>query len=560
MEQKDSVVFWEKEIKAGEDFKKKFAEAEQWDNYTQYYRNKFAPGILPINLIYSIGRSVIPQVYLKNPGVTVTPTQPGYWVQSQLLEGVHNNLIRTLKLKKQIRKTILRTFLYGTGPFKTGFDTEYGYNLEHPRDQNIEEEKIEFNPFIRPGMPWALSVLPSNYITPWGISDFDEKSWECFICWRLLESVKNDPKYSEVKKDIKATYTLTGEKKGLFSFGKGVAEWVKLFEIHDFRDGKIKVFAEDSKEWLRYDDDPTQLGGSTTPIVVFNDDPEVAWGVADCVVIDPQQKEANEIRTQEMQHRRIALMKFFYDKTKLTPTEVDKMLSANVGPGVGVDGPPANSVMILQPHIPPDFQNSQISIRGDVRETVGFNRNQMGEYDISSRRTATETEYVARAAGIRVDERRDMIADALVDIVVQWNKLIFAYWTDEKIDQVVGPDGVKYWVSFQGKELMGDYVFKVDPESQMPMNRMVRREDALKLLAQFKDDPLVPNQIELRRWVANQFEGFDVEKLFSPPEGTAGQIGSPIPMQALQQKFPPTGGEGLMKEIPMELLKGGLGG
>lgn len=551
----NSVKYWEEAINAGQDFKRTYAESDRWDDFTDYYRNKFRKGILPYNLIFSIGRALIPQIYFRNPTVVITPRIVGYEVQAQLLQKIDNFIIQEIRLKEQIKQTILRTFLFGTGIIKTGFDTEFGYSV---KDEGTKR-KIEYNTFVGKGLPWGLSVHPEYYVMPWGVSSFHDKPWEAFGIFRYTDDVRMDPKYNQkARSEVKSTHTYKGQHRSFFNQAK--ADWTLLWEIHDLRDGRIKVFADGHDKWLRLEDDPTQLGEGLPAVgLIFNGDPEVGWGVADAVILDPQQKELNEIRTQMMKHRRLALVKFLCNRTKVDEDELEKLFNEDVGASVFVDGPVHDAVLPLTAHTPGDLGAIGELVRRDARDLVGFGRNQAGEFEPGGRRTAKEVMVVQMAAQIRIDERRDLVADVLTDVVKHFNRNIWAYWDEERVESVLGPDGRKYWVGFTGTELQSEYLYKVNPDSEIPITKMLLRQEALELLQMFGNDPNIPGQQELRRWVVSQYDGIDPNKLFLPPGEGAGR--SPeAPMAIAQARGLFAGKETPGRELPpnLQVLLGGV--
>ena len=77
---------WKQAIRMGIRYRQTFGRSRQWETYKQYYRGFFAPGTVPVNIIYSIGRSVIPQVYFRNPRMSVIATKPGYAMHALVVE------------------------------------------------------------------------------------------------------------------------------------------------------------------------------------------------------------------------------------------------------------------------------------------------------------------------------------------------------------------------------------------------------------------------------------------------------------------------------------------
>ena len=83
----------------------------------------------------------------------------------------------------------------------------------------------------------------------------------------------------------------------------------------------------------------------------------------------------------------------------------------------------------------------------DVRETVGFSRNQFGNFSSGSGdTTATEASIVQQASEIRVDERRDMVADMIVEVMETIHQIIFKFWGEEPVVDIVGPGGAPIWI------------------------------------------------------------------------------------------------------------------
>ncbi|KKM66857.1 hypothetical protein LCGC14_1477050, partial [marine sediment metagenome] len=133
--------------------------------------------------------------------------------------------------------------------------------------------------------------------------------------------------------------------------------------------------------------------------------------------------------------------------------------------------------------IPPELFQSFQQIMDIVRMTMGFSRNQFGEFMGGSEKpSATEAGIVKQASEIRIDERRDIVADGLLDIMQDTNRLIFEHWGTERVERVIGPYGVPIWVKFTGEMLAkGQYDIKVDPDSSLPETKAQREGKALQL-------------------------------------------------------------------------------
>jgi len=297
----------------------------------------------------------------------------------------------------------------------------------------------------------------------------------------------------------------------------------------------VFAFVPGHPKYLRTpEDDVLQIEGLPYVDIAYNEDVEYYWGPSDCKIIEPQQLEVNEARTQAMKHRRIALVKFLVDSNLIDPVEVDKMLSENVGPVVRVKGRPADSVTTLQPHIPPDLVQWVEQIRMDVRETLGFGRHQMGDLS-TGRRTATETSAVQMAHEIRIDERRDMVGDALGGIVRKVNQVIFSRWDEQHITQVVGYDGAKYWVKYNKEAIAGEYNIKVDVESLNPSTKAVKKRDLIELIGALAKHPQA-NINYLLKQLVRQYDWIDAMAVLPEAKETANGQPMGVDQYAQQQQ------------------------
>jgi len=190
-----------------------------------------------------------------------------------------------------------------------------------------------------------------------------------------------------------------------------------------------------------------------------------------------------------------------------------------------------------------DLERMGETIRGDVRETVGFSRSSTGEYQGKTHISARETDVVNWANQIRVDERRDMVADLLQNVIRRYNQMVFTYWKDPIVRSVVGPDGARYWIKFTPADIKAEYTYKIDPTNAIPTDQRTRKQDAQELFAAWgqvemataKTGKNVPP--ELLRYVYSQFDGIDVDKLIA--ESTSKPVMQPGAGMNPEQAVPP---------------------
>jgi hypothetical protein len=313
-------------------------------------------------------------------------------------------------------------------------------------------------------------------------------------------------------------------------------------------------------KFLLEDDDLLQIDGLPVDTLIFNPDPDYIYGVPDARIIEPQLLELNEIRTQAMKHRRIDILKLLYRKGALKQPAIDKLLDERVQAAVEVETDEPNLANVVMPLNPgasgilADLIKMGEVTRGDVRESVGFSRSSTGEYQGKTHISAAETDVVQWAGQIRVDERRDAVADLLTNVVRRFNQLVFTYWTTDMVRSVVGPDGAKWWLKFTPADIKAEYNIKVDPNNAIPVDSRTKKADAMEMakawaemnMGQVKAGTPVPPEIQ--RYFFEQFEGIDVDKVIAQSGQAQQQPGMnpnmPVPPQVAAGMMAGKGGQG----------------
>ncbi len=342
MEEKkiNSLEYWKAEVRMGIRYRTVFGRSMDWPRYKTMYRSFWGKGTVPVNIVYALGRSLIPQIYYRNPRISVSPKKPGYTKHARVMEQVDNYLIRETGIKNELKSSILDCYLCGRGPGVLGYDSEYGYNPSFLSDEYTDlsltsfsgkGEKIEYSDNVKPGFPWFMRCNPTDFIVPWGTGRWEEARWCAMRKMRPLRDIKEDPKYRN-KAELKAPYktkidnTENNAQQQLRSYeDDSFNEWVELWEIHDKRSGRLFVISLDHDKFLRDEHDYLQLEGLPAEVLGFNEDPDYFWWTPDVRLIEIQQLEMNDIRTMAKKHRRVALLKVLYDKS-MGKDELSKLL------------------------------------------------------------------------------------------------------------------------------------------------------------------------------------------------------------------------------------------
>lgn len=542
MPKRFNVKEWKDRIRAGQRFQQDFGYSKSWDRYKDYLRHKFKRGVFPVNVVYSILRSLQAQTCLRNPRVSITPCRPGMEAElnARLVQHIDNWLIRELALKNELKKLTADSFLCGIANGFVGYDSLYGFDPDKEGDLtqlDNQGRRLEYNANLSPGMPWFLRARPEDVIWPFGCVDSRSAEWVALRVFRPLDDIKRDPKYTSAR-DLTGEYVQNrtgpeGESKNELAYSgfdnSSKRQWVELWQVHDARTGEILALNHAYNKFLREPQpDELQIDGLPCETLIFNPDPDYIYGIPDARIIEPQQLELNEIRTQAMKHRRVDLVKAITRKGTLDAKEIQKLTNESVMAIVeaNTDGSLKDSIITFTPSAGPILQDLVLSgetVRGDIREMVGFSRIAQGEYQGKTHVSAAETKAVFRSLNVRLDERKDMIADLLTKVVRKFNQLIFTYWDKERVAQVVGPDGARWWLKYTGQQIKDEYDIKVTPEDGPDLDTGTKFEmarQAAESWANMNRGAIAqgaPVPEEIQRMLFSQFQGsgLDIDRLLA---------------------------------------------
>lgn len=528
------VGWWSAQIRAGIKYRKNFAYEDNWPQWRSYYRGQFNRNVLPAHVMFKMARTIVPRTYFRNPQVSVQSSKPGMenLVFAHILNRVDNKMLRRMKVKQQAKRIVQNTFMFGTGFGKLGFGAQYTPVPEPVYTGKPHREKgpgtVEYNAFIQDNMPWFMSAHPGTIVVPAGVKTLAEAAWIAELHRRPLDDVKNDPRLKNTKGLTATSRSRTDfdfESEGSYKDKRIAAsvDMIDLWEIRDKRTGKVLIIApyKVGDKHLMFGDDILQhRRGVPYYDVVFNPDDEVFWGVPDARILEPLQREKSEIRTWQMFHRRMSMLKILYQENMIDEDQLTALLSGTPLAGVKVKGRPDMAVKILElSDIPEGLIKMNSFVDDDIREAMGMSRNQFGEYSqASARHSAFEAQVVQAASEIRIDERRDVMADMLVDMTEDLHHLMFSQWGNgEILVDVIGPMGVPYWVRFTPEMLKsGAYEVSVDPDSSVPETRDVREARATRAYELLKANPLI-GPVQLTQYLLRELQGVEFDTMMKLP-------------------------------------------
>lgn len=528
---KPDTGWWVEQVNAGIEYRKQYALERSWERWRKYYRGRWERNVLPVNIFFTMLRQVVPRVYFRNPAVSVTPAMPGFlhMAFARVMHRIDNKMLVQMGMKEEIKDMIPDVFLKGTAFGKLGFGAEFSpspVGLETAPESKTGE-RYEYNHRVHGGMPWFARCCPGTIILPDGLRRLNESRWIGHWIRRPQDDVRSDPRLKN-NKNLASTSKMAGPESN-YSVRK-LVDMVDLVEIRDRKFGRVFLINPyGGGDDVLYDG-PDRLQDRRLPFfsLTFNPDDEVVWGIPDAQILEPYQLEQNETNTQAMKHRRLSLVKILYEKGVLSQDQAAQMVSEDVGAAIEIDGELTGIEKMQVSNIPQDLLMHAARVDQNVREVMGFGRNQMGEYQ--SRRgdtSATEAAAVSEGSEMRVDEKRDAVADMLVDVIQEMNEVLFDEWTAEQVVDVVGPGGVPVWVKVDPQLLKaGRYVVKVDPDSAASRTRAQREAKAVGIYNLLKPNPFI-DPMKLTHYVLHEMEGVELDDLLRamPPVENGAQNG-----------------------------------
>ena len=502
---------WMIEIENGLEYRRLYGFEDAWDRLEQdFYNSPHGHTSVGSNLIYSMGDSLLSGITVPEPEFTIMAEHPNSVDKVPTLEAVDNWLTRKTRLKAQVEQCELHNYLKGKAIMKLGYDSEWGFDPDYdignltgePEGMTFTQfdkqgNRIEYNDY-QPGMPWARPVNPKDFVVPWGCRELEDARWVAHRVIRLNAGLKKDRKYKNTKnlepqismeaymnedrkvhRGMKNRYDRTSVK----SYQQNsVVVYNELWEIRDRRTGEILVITRDYDKFLRKDLDALQLYGIPYVATNFVQGSRSFWTTPQAYYLGQLQADMYDIAVQSTKTRRLSVLKFMANKKEISQDEVDKFISGDVG-AVGFHKGNRNAKDVITPVNTVNNYNYMVdsnAVRSDAREAIGYSRNQTGEFDSSSRRTAREVSQVAAGSDKRERRRIDNVRQMYGDTIKGYNNFVFTFWTKPRsIMQDNKP------VTFTGNELKGDYSYSVMLNTKRIVGKSERKVEAMLVLQQF---------------------------------------------------------------------------
>ena len=237
-----------------------------------------------------------------------------------------------------------------------------------------------------------------------------------------------------------------------------------FYQIQDLIEGKLLLLSPQQREVLL----ETELEFREPMYIplVFAEDPERSEAISETGIIEPQQIELNNIRTQQHIHRKRFNRRYIANKSLFEDeAELKKVERGEDGTIAFVNEVEGAIKPIEDAPLPTDLQVYQMDIKTDLREMFGINE-WLKAGVIPRTKTAYESSQISQGTQLRSHGRADELNDFLIQAARTTMSLLQHY---EIVDRhyIQTEEGERLWTR---EDMLGDYEVEVEVGSTLPPN------------------------------------------------------------------------------------------
>lgn len=519
-------------LKITQDYRKNYK------TYVNYYRGKqWALGreldaqavtdsldAIVVNWVYNTIRTIVPTVFFKNPRIFVQATKDEYRDRVPILNAIANYDWRRLKIKREMKRTILRSLIGGIAYLETGYsfleetvETEYKLsnntspvNIITGQSQNTNQD-IKFTEMrIRKDSPYVFSrSLLEIAVDPFA-NELEERAWHAIKEVAPLEFVKKDPRFSgtgKLQANVKIDEVQINKIRKEYGESSD-AELIELWHITDRWKGRTFTIARGHNGLLREFDTP--IGYDLVPLF-FNEDPEGTQHISVVSIIKDQQDEINRLRAYMLEHVKRTLPRLAYDRTIITDEEdVNAITDSDMDQMIGVPGNPDQLIKPINfSSLSPDLYATDNRMKEDMQIGSGLSGFQRGQAEKVP--SATEAQLIEQSSRLRVNEGLDTVSDTAEELTKNIVQLRQRFTTGNNVIPIIGENNQPLWdrlTKYNREQIQGDYEYYAEYGSTQQKDQDFLKNQWLQLTPQIANLAAQPSpaNITLGRELLKVFE------------------------------------------------------
>lgn len=552
-------------------------------------------GLVRTNIIHSNFASILPQVYAKNPEISVTPSESAGkttpWVPAfcNTLQAVLSRVfIEDAKLKKRAKAAIMAAMTTGIGWVKVSWqrdpnsdplienrisDTQDNIQrIRHLIDEidegddsreELEAKQAELEQQLTALQQRAEVAVVEGLVidriltedvfliddTIYSFDQIDQAEAIAHRVWMTCEQYEET--FGREPPQTANKYGPDKRESTLSANGDEECRMVAVFEVWDRTSNTVYTLCSGADEWARDPYVPEVLGKRFHPFfaLAFNPVDGRVEPVSDAALLVELQDEYNTTRTNFAEHRKENIPVRVYRKGgDLTDKDVAALANRAANQWVGIEGDPnqpiEKDIAILQnPPVDPATYDVGPILR-DAEMVLGASDASKGF--ISKAKTATEAEIMAQGLQSRVAERQDVVEDWIGDMARYSAELCLQELSLPQVQRIAGPDAS--WPQMNREQVFDLVNVQIRAGSAGRPNKAKEREQWGQMLPQIQQsitqimqlraagqNDMAETTMKLMEETLRRFdERIDIETFF--PQRTEGEPQKPeIPPEMQQQ-------------------------
>ena len=526
---KPDAKIWKARIEiAGKTKKDKFDERAK--RMREMFRGDHFPNApegdyIVINYCYAILKAILPQIYFQDPHLFIDAGDGETSSDAtSAAEAVLNHYWYKMKIKRQIKKIVLDSLIYGFGLGKIGYNTE--------TIKAKLESGAEYTEMIKSEYPFFKRTSPLNIVFDTDPNSIDDIKWLAVNYFPRVDDAKKNYKNID---DISGDYynvssSFVDEKKYKTSIQNDIKR-LSIWEIQDLVSGKTLAVTNGADKFIKDIDNPYKLDGFNYKFLYLNEVPDEIYPLSDLEQIKDIVLELDKTETQLLNHRakgqrkiisEIGIWASDEDREKFFNNE--DMQNAETKQGM------LDRIKVFDAStIDAALYNIQTELKDNLNNISASGANQRA-VESSTQKTATEANIIDRNANLRNSERIDNITDFTIDVAETLIKVLQQFMS--KKVSVKYADG---WAEFTKENIKGNFNVRINVGDTIKPNTAEDRARMSQVLAetiQAVDENNIPivNRREIIKMYYEKY-GFtksDIDKLMTqvqpipPPEQPQG--------------------------------------
>lgn len=498
-------------------------------------------------LAYSIIKGMLPSLVLSDPDILLTPRKKESVSKVAVAEKVINYYWPELKIKREVRKSVRDTLIYGFGVIKTGWQMKQKFSDKPVLEEDIGGQ-VTFSPneFIRDEDLFVRRVSPFLFGFDPQATSFEDTRWVGEKIIRPVADVKRDMRYEKkIRNKVGGKHLglqdVIFTDNGMDVVGEDPEQFAELWEVHDKERNLLITVSDGLEEPLRVIPYPfKKLEGTHYSLLDFDEIPDKITGRGLPEILKDQQRTINRIRTFQIDHVKRAVPKYVVSKQAgMKQEDIDRWANGTAQSIALVNGDARDIQLIQAAPIPPDQYRMADIAKGDMLQIAGTPPSRFGQ-SAGGRTSATEISTINQSEEFRLEDAKTAVEDFSADISRKMIQILVDKLSDEKIFFIVGEENFEP-LQFTKSDIQGEFDFRVAAGSMAKPDRAVERQQLINLLNIGAQIPGFPVQ-DVFKEVLKTFPNLrnKVHLANQTPEQAPPGIGGATSEDLAKQTNPPT--------------------